>query len=171
MRKKNFSYTNKKGPRYLKQRLSNICGPIAMINLFKCLGLKLTGKDIPQMIRSCHCSRKNGTYSDSVRFLLKHTQVKHFSQCRATIKKIDKALSRNSIILLSTRHKGKSGEIYGHYSLVIKKTPKMYLLVNMIANETLTLFSRKHLEKVLSVSDPDSSHIEREAQMIEVRNG
>jgi len=53
------------GPRFLGQRDSYHCGPIALLNLDKWLGCKVTRRDLPHYTKLLGCCRRHGTPAEN----------------------------------------------------------------------------------------------------------
>lgn len=153
IRTRDFSYTNKKGPRYLKQKNSYSCAVIAILNLLKNLGYKYTYRDYQRFKKWLGCN-SGGTPHAFIRSGLRAIEndfqeiksIRHSTPL--TLKTIDKSLKRNSVVLVNFHYTVKKRKAT-HIFLLTRATKKMYECINVDDNQTITLINRKELNKML----------------------
>ncbi len=110
--------------RYLNQKDTYSCGPIAIVNAFKWLGYSATSKDLPVLSEVCKLDKKYGTTIQNLDKGLKHMCKKHKhpkirKTTKITIKKIEKLLLQGKAVLLDLGWKRKKeGIVAGHYFLI-----------------------------------------------------
>lgn len=103
--------------RYVKQRDSYSCGPVAIINILKWLGVeKVTYKLLPFAQIICNCST-DGTHDIDIEKAMKYLEITKKRKISPSIKEVDKHLISGGIILISYV------TIFddGHFSLCVGK--------------------------------------------------
>ena len=113
--------------RYIKQRDQYRCGPVAVINTLKFLGVSITYKSLPIIQELCKCANPHGTDRYDFENALKKLGVKFERRVRPTLKDIDRHINKGGAILMDYY----LGYEDGHYALCIgRKDKENYLLVN-----------------------------------------
>ena len=133
--------------RYMSQPAnSNICGPVAIINIMKFFGFRATKNNLSFV--KFQCRYENGTDEADITSTLKTlTTLKFFIRKVPTIEQIDKHLNNNGSILMLTVVQDKK-ETFGHYWIITDLDENGYTCHNLFkTNEYLT---RKELEKQLA---------------------
>ena len=96
------------GPRFLGQRNKSGCGPVALLNLHKWQGRKVTRRDLPRYTALLGCCRRHGTPAENFsRTTQHHGYVLTYRQFKREIN-CDKA----AVLLTKTRRSW-------HYYLVV----------------------------------------------------
>ena len=117
--------------RFTKQRDHYTCGPIAIINVCKWAGYKVTQKDIKKFKKLTNCD--NGTYAEDLHKALKKLDEKYFKLKKrllakeVKVKEIKKHCKQHGIVLL--RFQWPDDDEF-HYILVIKFTKHRVGVVN-----------------------------------------
>lgn len=117
--------------RYVKQRDHYTCGPIAVINICKWAGYKVTLKEIKKFKKLTNCI--DGTYSEDLEKALKKLGKKYFQlgakleDKEVTIRKIERHCKKKGIVLLNYQWPDSTSF---HYILVIKLTKHRVRVVN-----------------------------------------
>ena len=107
-----------------RQQHRNSCGPTALLNTIKWLGVykHVTYKDVMYV---CHNSdrynSKTGMVRSNLRSMLKDIRIKHHVIRRVTFKDIDYELDRGNAVILQYHH-----DTGGHYIFIDKYTDKFY---------------------------------------------
>lgn len=145
--------------KYLRQKDSSSCGPIAVINAMKWLGYNVTSDFIPFCKWLCLCKdsikTSGGTRQEdlhnAIKFLeLKNTLIKHSGK---NIKKINDHLDANgSVLLIYSFYEGKERDPDSknvHAALIIKKSKRYYTIVNDSVSDTVCKRSIKKVTKAI----------------------
>lgn len=136
--------------RFVKQRNGYTCGPIALLNLGKALGLPWTYKShFKQLVEACQTD-KDGT----IRSLLQRVMHQLFSDyrivkvCRPTLATIEE-LVKDNVILVSSAWKDK-GMIRKHAFVVDAVTEKSLKAINIVHGSWITkdLFKRYYMDEL-----------------------
>ena len=141
--------------KWIKQRDEYSCGPVAIINILKWLGVNATYKWLPAVQNLCRCDI-DGTSTADIESALKRLCIKYKKRMSPSLKKIDDHLNRNGIALVEYYY----AQDEGHFALCIKKTKKQYTLVNDVKEITVSRIYRKGFIKLIR------SHRVNEAPLI-----
>jgi predicted double-glycine peptidase len=132
--------------RYIRQRDTYSCGPIAIINTLKWLGHEnITYKLLPAIRMMCKCEYEFGTHDLDLERTLKALGIKKKRKVVPTIKEIDKHLDNDGIIILQYS----ITPFDGHYVLCIRRTAKSYFLVNDSNDRTISRMSRGVFKRLI----------------------
>jgi len=122
--------------RYIKQKDTYSCGPVALINALKWAGFKYTYKDLKRFQRLCKCTYPNGcSWNDFT------SAIRSMSKLMTTTRKnwpgildINNHLREGGIIVLSYRLDPLDNS---HYLLIVDYDPakKEYTVVNKDGGE------------------------------------
>lgn len=127
--------------RYLKQKEKTaICGPVAVLNLWKWLGYQVSWETHSTNIKKLvKYQRGHGTPVDDMAAYLKaaHNAIRID---KPKISLIDDLLDKKNLIILKYAHIEPAG-VYGHYCLLIDRDKDGYAIINN-AN------ARKAVEKI-----------------------
>jgi len=117
--------------RWIRQRNSSGCGPVAILNLLKWLGEPVTyAEGYPHFSKKMKTSRYGTELRDFVRVLYKIENIKISPRTVPNIGVIDDALEHGrAVIMKSAYFNGDALE--GHYFLVTEKTDKSFFCVNV----------------------------------------
>jgi len=103
--------------RYIKQKDTYSCGPIALINAMKWAGFNYTYKDLKRMQRLCKCKYPNGTHWRDMT-----NAIRDMSKLMTTTRKnwplildIIKHLEKDGVVILAYKRDPKH---VGHYILI-----------------------------------------------------
>jgi len=117
--------------RWIKQRNSYSCGPVALMNLLKWLGQPVNyDKDYPEMFAKCKCNKEGTQLRNFVKVLYEIEDIKITPRTVPNIWVIDEALSQNRAVILKTAYK-ENYELEGHFFLITEKTEKSFFCVNL----------------------------------------
>jgi hypothetical protein len=148
--------------RFLQQRDSYSCGPIAIINLFKWCGMRAGKKDIPLFRRMLGTNIPFGTKQGSMSRLLKHTidrriakvkLVKHisFGELKKAMKAGACAIAHWTYLI--------DGKYEGHYAFMAERTSSgTWVVANEVPGELF--FSDKEIQKRIRTSKRLAPHWE-----------
>lgn len=125
--------------RYVSQRDSYSCGPIAIINTLKFLGINITYKALPYIRMLCNCKINYGTDEEDIENVLKMFGIRFKGIHHPTLKEIDKHIECGGAILLNYSF----GIDIGHYTLCIGRNKTNYFLVNDMEGKTVSDCHRK----------------------------
>ena len=126
--------------RFLRQPDSFSCGPVALLNLDKWRGIKVTAKNLPQYKRLCKCSTEVGTYPSQLdRVLGKRGRRLSYQQFKA---------HHGAAIIDFTVRNG------GHFFLVIGwgTNGKDFGWVAINSKHTINLISAQGMRSILRSS-------------------
>jgi hypothetical protein len=133
--------------RYLSQPVNtNICGPVAIINIMKFFGFNATSRHLSFV--KYKCEYENGVDSSGVTAALRDIdKLKFFIRNNPTIEAIDGHLDNGGAVLLITAVK-EDEEFFGHCWIITEKNTKDYVShnYNYKSKESLT---KEELEKSL----------------------
>ena len=145
--------------RYIKQRDHTSCGPVAVINILKWLGYKVSYDSFIHSARYL-CGHEpgpeGGTNITGVEKALKHLGVKKRRVKNPSLDDIDRHIDSGGIVLLEYVAPYKNeflnkGE--GHFSICIGRTAKTYILVNDGTKNTIGRRSRMSMKIILFGGD------------------
>lgn len=143
--------------RYVKQRDETSCGPVAIINVLKWMGYKVSYDFIHTARYLCNWedtwSADPGATDLDVERALKKLDIKKKRRIKPTLKEIDKHIDSGGIILLGYYN------VYslpgfklheGHYSLCIGRTKKTYIMVNDLPDTTVGKRHRSAMQRIVN---------------------
>lgn len=136
--------------RYVKQRDSYSCGPIALLNILKWSGLRKTYKDLPILQKECKCN--NGTWPEDLqKAVKKYSNLKSFSRRKPSILKIDQHLKRHGAVILVCYWSDEwDEEIEGHFITIVGCKDKEYVCLNShITKTAISYISREELKNMI----------------------
>jgi len=140
--------------RYVKQRDETSCGPVAIINIFKWMGCKVS-YDFIQVTRDL-CEHEPGQYGGTTNLnqerALRLVGIKKKRRIKPSIKEIDSHLDSGGIVLLGY-HVPYAVPGYkrneGHFALCIGRTQRSYTMVNDGTKYTVGKRSRPVMKRIL----------------------
>jgi hypothetical protein len=146
--------------RYIKQRNCYSCVPIAILNIYKWLGKKVTYKSsYKKLLKQTKCDKNGSCEQNYAKVLYKMPNLFIDELCCGKIGKkyfcelIDYHLKHGCIILIKYFYKlGKKTN--SHLALIIKQTPCYYLCLNIAAGET-RVYINKRVMKALYFKESD----------------
>jgi hypothetical protein len=129
--------------RYLRQRDHYSCGPVALINYHKWLGLPATGRQLKRYQRICKCRRPNGTHPHGFSTAVGKTH--HF----VSYQNFKKYLQCGGCAIINA--KVPSGRHYFFVAGIAQRSDGKisFLAVNYCVDETLTLISWAEMRSIL----------------------
>jgi hypothetical protein len=136
-------------PRYLGQRDSFRCGPIAIINIMKWAGYYCTEKkDLKRIAKQLKTTRCNGTSDTPIDKLLKQLNGIKATKGRAVTRtsRIDKELDKGKIALIRYMNPYQK---YGHIFLCVGKQGRYYVCVNDGGTRAISLQLKTHMRNTL----------------------
>ena len=99
--------------RFCKQRDQYSCGAVAVLNVLKWAGCKVTYSNLPALRKLCKCNQPNGTKKQDLESALKALGIRFKRYTRPTLKMMDTHLDGGGIVLLNYCF----DEGFGHYAL------------------------------------------------------
>ena len=131
------------------------CGPVALLNLAKSIGMPTTYKRVlPVLSKVCKCTYPKGTmwryFECGLRLLFKkHNNIKTIERIQyPSIKDIDKALTLNHKIILNY-----VTDIPTRHFVYLFKTSKYYYAANDCRDREITKLTRKELKQRINTTD------------------
>ena len=135
--------------RPIRQRDSFRCGPVAIVNVRKWLGQKVTYRDVFPLSKKMATTPHSGTAGSILEKELKQCGGKVKRIIHPSVKELNDHIDRGGIVLLRYRWENtKDGEGY-HYGVFIKRTPKYFIGWNIIRNQTVSRVSAKRMQQYL----------------------
>jgi hypothetical protein len=148
------------GPRYLGQRDKFRCGPIALLNLHKWKGKKVTGRDLKHYTWMLGCSRRHGTAEENFSRTLGWRPDTVRNRQRIPYRVFRDEINKGKAAVILTKFP-EGGDHAGswHYYLVIGIGHKIgdtrngYIAVNYLtSHRTFTLLAWHHMKWLLKHS-------------------
>ncbi len=140
--------------RYVGQRDKSSCGPIAILNILKWAGKKISAKKNINIIRDmCKCGMYGnlGTRPSRLDIVInniksiKVKRTKHFAKMGEVNKHIDSGGACVMRIVWSDRKKTQ-----GHYTLCVGRNKRGYKMVNLYSDrKTLCYANKKQMKEML----------------------
>lgn len=117
--------------RWIRQRNSYTCGPVAIMNLLKWLGEKVIyAKDFEYWKNKCKTQKYGTSLCDFVKVLYKIEGIKISPRNVPNIGVLDEALLQGRAIVMKSAYIEK-GIYIGHYYLITETTDKSYYCINL----------------------------------------
>jgi hypothetical protein len=136
-------------PRYIKQRDATSCGPVALINVLKWMGMSVSYSFIDIARHMCNWDRENGTYRSGMFSALQKFQINFYPVYNPTTSQIDEHIDNKGIVVIDDRE---------HYSLCIGHTKHFYRVVNDGQySKTIKLKSKLRLQRVIDLAVRDKA--------------
>jgi hypothetical protein len=142
--------------RYLRQRDTYSCGPIAILNALKWAGASKTGKSIRTLRKDAKCNYPDGTYSVDFNRALRKKGKRFFSTkwVASSLTKVVAQLRAGNAVLLSFTLSDwyrLDGDRAAHYALLLptSKNEKKFRVVNLWRSETVCVIQRRKLREML----------------------
>lgn len=129
--------------RWLRQRDTFSCGPIALINLDKWRGKSVTNQDLPRYRRQCHCHRPRGNS------IADFSRVAGRSHYRLDYHRFKRHLLSGGTAIINIRWPSGGGHYFFVRGIADYNGCQGFLAVNFHADETLTLLSWQHIFALL----------------------
>jgi hypothetical protein len=147
--------------RYLRQRDTFRCGPVAVLNLAKWQGIRATREHLAAYTQLCKCRKNKGTYSTNLSYAVgKRGRQMSYDEFKRRIE-----AGRSAIVLTHAmrRSQGASRYKHGHYYFVPALGTRTddasgkiiecgFLAVNFIDTETKTIISWPYMKWLLKHS-------------------
>ena len=141
-----------------KQQHTTSCGPVAVINAIKWLGISIPYRKYINMFKMLYWSTggQRGQYPKYISSGLKLFGVKYKKLYHPTIKDIEEAIDRGSGVILQYKwyHKGNIG---GHYVFIDHHTPTRFRAYNARKDGT-PVEDKKYLKKWMTRSKKEGSY-------------
>jgi len=136
--------------KYSYQRDSYSCGPIALYNIMKWAGQKVSLKELIEVCGGRDEIKKIGTdVSVFNNVLLELPGIEVYGVWyQAGLNLINNHLKTGGIVALSYLT-----DECGHYALIVGRTKKCYLVVNAYENRAVSAIPRRIVRKMLDVDD------------------
>lgn len=147
--------------RYVRQKDYTSCGPIALINILKWIGVNVTYNNFIEMARGLcghEPGHEGGTRDHGMMIAFRKLRISYSRRKNPTLAQIDFHLDSGDIILLDYTmgmNKRRVSSLEKHFVLIIERTPKMYTVVNGETKNTVGRQRRSTLEKMLSWDKDD----------------
>lgn len=140
---------------YIKQRDKSSCGPIAIINILKWMGLPVTYNFIDIARHFCDWDPRYGVYKNGLINALNKFNIDFMIVDSPSIKSMDNHLDMEGIIIFDYYFSETA-----HYTLCVGHTKNFYKMVNDGLGNTIKLRSKKSIEKIIkSTKGTDESAI------------
>lgn len=119
-------------PRYAKQQDTYSCGPVALLNTLKWRGYNATLKDLPKLRGYCKATpeKKGCGRMDFDKALIRFSKIHAARRDRPNMRMINKHLDRHGLVLVLISTRLESGEIDGHYFVVLKRVGNWHKVLN-----------------------------------------
>lgn len=135
--------------RYVRQKDEYSCGVIAIINIMKWGGEKISARvHRKKLIKACKCTRDSGVWEwdlSNVLFELKKIVVDHIAVgASIKLKDINKHIDHGGAIIIKY-----VSEYGGHYTVCVKRNKRGYFLINDSKEKTISFKSKKTLKNML----------------------
>ncbi|MFA5024169.1 MAG: C39 family peptidase [Patescibacteria group bacterium] len=131
--------------RYIRQRDEYSCGPVAIVNALKFIGINATHDSVCYVSMLCNCCRETGTEPEDIERAFKALEVKFKRKIFPTLKEIDDHIDNGGALLLDYFWSPEDG----HYTLCIGRTPKYYVFVNDEDDKTIARRKRNTLRNTM----------------------
>ena len=145
--------------KYLKQRNSFSCGPIAIINAYKWLGLKYSYKNLKELEKELDCD-SSGTSHESIHLalLFKFNKVNRYQKPLNIDKIISNFENKNNAMVLSFAYQ-EFDQINMHVCFVSEYKDKKFYIHNYSKLKAHYWISEQELSDLvnLSITEPDGS--------------
>lgn len=150
--------------RFIKQRDTFSCGPVAMINLYKWAGFPFTYKDVKPMQKVLGTGKPSGvtglcgTFSHVIEKELENCDLidykrYYYGSSPGAYKKMEKHLDDGGCCIINVYWNNGGG----HYFLVIAHTKNKYVTVNYAEGRNTVMFvDKKQLQKYMKNSNWDA---------------
>ena len=144
--------------RYIKQKDNTSCGPVALMNVLKWLGHKVSYDWIHIARHICkwedrHSDSGGGTSDLDLEKALKYFDIKKKRKIQPCLNDIDKHIDSGGIVLLSYFNPYSMPEFKknsGHFALCIGRTSRTYMMVNDRTNKTKNRRYRNVMKTMLN---------------------
>ena len=118
--------------KYVKQKDTYTCGPVALINVLRWAGqLKVNPKYLKAIKAICFTDKNQGTYSKEFDRAIKYFRpiIKIKTKKKPDLKDIDNCVDKGGIVVIGYVYKFHEIE-QAHFALIIGRTKTRYILVN-----------------------------------------
>jgi hypothetical protein len=117
--------------RWIRQRTSSSCGPVALMNLKKWLDHSVSyARDFEYWKRKCRCKKYGTALPDFVRALYSINDIKISPRTVPNIGIISEALYQDKAVVMKSAYYTPQG-LEGHYFLITDQTDKSFFCVNL----------------------------------------
>lgn len=151
--------------RYVKQNDESSCGPVALINTLKWLGLEVSYKSFIHIARhlckweDARCRDGGGTEDENLQKALDYFNINYKVATQPSLKRLNNHLDSGGAAIIGYFNiysvpgfKMKSG----HFTLCISRTSRTYTMVNDRPNNTITKRYKDTMRAILkSQADGD----------------
>lgn len=116
--------------RWIQQRNMHSCGPVALMNLSKWLGRKVTyATDYNYWKEQCCCDRYGSPLRCFVDSLYNIEGIKITPRSVPSLEVIDEALSNGKAVVMKSAFIS-NGTLQGHYFLITERTSRAFFCIN-----------------------------------------
>ena len=141
--------------RYTKQYNTDTCGPIALINILKWSGQKVSvRKNLKSISSLCGCEKGEGTLPSMFMASLILLDF-GYKKIKNRLPDFDKVLDDGQIILVDQEEDANNED--GHYYLVVGKTKKTFKCVNLYIGKSISIVNRKAMFNLIRNTKKQSS--------------
>jgi len=135
--------------RYIGQRDTYSCGPIAVLNALKWSGMRVTSRShMGRVNRLCNSGIAGILDRDITHALSKYRKLKFRVRRYITMRQLDAHLRRGGCAIISHEFVI-DGEDAGHYIFIPSKTSEKFLVINDCFCGTVTHYDRKEMTDLL----------------------
>lgn len=142
-----------KNIRYIKQRDDTSCGPVAIINVLKWLGCKVTYKYLDMARFLCKwydgSTGESGTTDRGLRHALNILKIHAIHKSSKSLKILDRHIEKGGIAIVEYVIPGCSIEKGWHFALCVGKENDSYIIVNDGKDRTLSYYKRDTILKII----------------------
>lgn len=140
----------KNSKRYARQRDTFSCGPTAIVNAIKWAGYSCPAREFKKIFKKrTGCTRLRGTDPWILEQTLKRVPELSIQYVLnvPNLRDIDEELKKGRSVLLRYFHSHG-----GHYTLIVGRTKKFYVVVNDSPKKAISYRSRKKMKKLINNS-------------------
>jgi len=134
--------------RYINlQPHATTCGPIAVMNLLKDLGMKISYKKYIELFYTLGCGKRDmGTSPHDLANMLKLFGIKYKYSIKNNVRDVERKLKSGKVLIMSYRWY-ENGKSSGHFIFVDKQTKNYINGYNLRLNKVVTKISKKTLRR------------------------
>lgn len=130
--------------KYFRQRDRYSCAAVAFLNAFKWMGINTSSKQLSSLKQMLRTTVKDGTTRRDSAWLAKSAGFKRVR--KPTIAKLDAELIAGNALIVET---GFPDRDCGHAYLIIRRTTRYFVCVNLFRNRTVVRVSKERIARRL----------------------